>query len=423
MRNHIRQKAQTKNLVLAAVQSAFATILVLAIVAAAAFSLALAGGTRQAHAEQPLPDVPYVLVDSNDNRVIAQNRMDERWHPASLAKLMTAYVTFRAIESGEITAGSPVTFTGNAAATPPGKMGYKKDTILRFDMALYTLIVKSANDVAVALAESLAGNVPAFVDRMNAEARRLGLANTRFKNPNGLHHREQYISARDMVILSSAIWNEFPQYRQMFETPTIEAGGKRYTSYNFLLERFQGTTGMKTGFVCAAGYNFVASAERGGKRLVAVVFGASSQTERAEVAARLFLKGFANPSGTPMAAIPVPVQSTGPTDMRPILCTQKARESRYDPASENAVLNSPYLDKRTIVRAPFPVTLGGIDGEPSPAWLARKFVPARIPLPVKRPDYEVVTANGDAIGSSTLRGTIPVPSRRPAAPSPETIAQ
>ncbi len=185
-----------------------------------------------------------------------------------------------------------MTFTKNAPSTPPGKMGYKAGTQLRFDMALYTLVVKSANDVAVAVAESVAGTVPAFVDRMNAEAARLGLSNTNFANPNGLHDKEQFVSARDLVILSSAIWNEFPQYREIFETPTITSGKDSHTSYNLLLERFDGTTGMKTGFICAAGYNIVASAERGGRRLVAVVLGASSQTDRTVIAARLFLKGF-----------------------------------------------------------------------------------------------------------------------------------
>ena len=238
------------------------------------------------------PDIPYVLVDAATNEVLAQNRLHERWHPASLTKLMTAYVTFRAIEFGEITAGSPVTMTSAATKAPPSKMGYKKGTQLRFDMALRILIVKSANDVAVALAESLAGNVEAFVTRMNLEAKRLGLENTQFTNANGLHSKSQYVSARDMVILSSAIWNEFPQYRSIFETPTIQTSKRKYTSYNLLLERFDGTTGMKTGFVCASGYNIVASVERGGRRLVAVILGANSQTERAEVAARLFLKGF-----------------------------------------------------------------------------------------------------------------------------------
>ncbi|MGB7286121.1 MAG: D-alanyl-D-alanine carboxypeptidase family protein [Salaquimonas sp.] len=373
--------------------------------------LTLFGASR---AQEVLPDIPYILVDAADNTVISASRIHERWHPASLTKLMTAYVTFRAIQNGEITIGSPVTITKNAARTPPGKMGYKEGTLLRYDMALYTLIVKSANDVAVALAESLAGNLPAFVSRMNDEARRLGLTNTNFTNPNGLHDSQQYTSARDLVILSSAIWNEFPQYRQMFETPTIQAGTKKYTSYNFLLERFAGTTGMKTGFVCSSGYNIVASAERGGKRLVVVVLGSASQTERAEIAARLFLKGFENSSGQPMASMPAPTTSMGPSDMRPILCTEQARKSRYDPASENAVLKSKYLQPRSITKQPFMIVTGNIDGEASPAWMAREFTPKRVPIPTKRPVYEIVNVDGDVIGSSTLRGTYPLPEKRPA---------
>ncbi len=365
-------------------------------------------------AQNKLPDIPYVLVDGADNTVIAHNRLHERWHPASLTKLMTAYVTFRAIQSGEISVGSPVTVTKNAARTPPGKIGYKAGTVLRFDMALYTLIVKSANDVAVALAESLAGNVPSFVARMNLEAKRLGLTNTNFVNPNGLHDPKQYISARDMVILSSAIWNEFPQYRQLFDTPTIKVGQKRYTSYNFLLERFDGTTGMKTGFVCASGYNIVASAERNGKRLVAVVLGSESQTQRAELSAQLFLKGFGNSSGQPMANMPAPDAPKGPKNMRPILCTEKARQSRYDPSSENAVIKSAFLNPRQITKEPVTIRLGNIQGEPSPAWLGRAFKPTRVPLPIKRPDYVIVNVDGDQIGSSSLRGTVGIPKKRPA---------
>lgn len=366
--------------------------------------------------EPPFPDIPYVLVDTAGNRVLAANRIDDRWHPASLTKLMTAYITFRAIERGEISPGSPVTVTANAEKVPPSRMGYPKGTTLRFDTALQILIVKSANDIAVAVAESLAGTVPAFVARMNEEAKRLGLENTRFVNPNGLHDTGQYVSARDMVILSSAIWNEFPQYREFFETPTIKAGEKLYTSYNLLLERFDGTTGMKTGFVCAAGYNIVASAERAGRRLVAVVFGASSQTERAELAARLLLKGFATPEGRAMAEIAQPAAPVRPVNLRPVLCTEKARQSRYDPASETAVIKSKWLHPRQVTKKPVIVATGGIDGDPSPAWLARAFMPSRVPLPIKRPDYSVVGVDGEALDSDALlRGTVPVPVRRPAA--------
>jgi len=384
-------------------------LLVLIITMIASLSLSV----QSTAAQDRLPDIPYALLDAETGNILSANRLDERWHPASLTKLMTAYVVFRAIRANEIDDGSPVIFTANAAKTPPGKMGYREGTRLRYDMALYTLIVKSANDVAVAVAESLAGSVPAFVDRMNAEAERLGMADTRFENPHGLHDAGQFVSARDLLILANAIWNEFPQYRALFETPTIRAGDKRYTSYNFLLERFQGTTGMKTGFVCAAGYNLVASAERDTRRLIAVVLGAASQTQRAEIAARLLLNGYDTRSGQPLQTIARPSRPTGPTNMRPVLCTQQARESRYDPSSENAVLDSPWLNKREITRQPVEILLGGIDAEPSPAWLARAFIPKRIPLPVKRPDYVVVNVDGDAIGSSAVRGTIPVPSPNP----------
>lgn len=378
-------------------------------------SLIFQPGINLAHAEKPLPDIPYILVNSKDNTVLLENRIHERWHPASITKLMTAYVTFKAIQKGEISAGSPVTFTKNAANTPPGKMGYKKGTRLRFDTALRILIVKSANDVAVALAESLAGNVPAFVKRMNSEAHRLGLKDTHFLNPNGLHDTNQYISARDMVILSSAIWNEFPQYRDLFETPTITDGKKRYTSYNLLLERFPGTTGMKTGYICAAGFNIVVSAERNNKHLVAVVLGASSQTERAEIAARLLLKGFDNITGKPMADFPRPKKPVGPKSMRKTICSKTAVKNRYNPTSDKAVINSAFLKKRKITKQAVLIQLGNIDGPPSPAWLARAFIPKRIPVPKKRPKYELVDVNGILKKSDTLiRGSIPIPQKSPA---------
>ncbi len=390
--------------------------------------LAVFAGSRLASAQAPIPDLPYVLVDTADNSVLAENRMHERWHPASLTKLMTSYVVFRAIQAGEIQLGSPVTITPNAAKTPPGKMGYKAGTQLRFDMALRALIVKSANDIAVALAESLAGTVPAFVDRMNYEAQRLGLSNTHFANPNGLHDRKQYVSARDLVVLSSAIWNEFPQYREIFETPTITDGKKSYTSYNLLLERFEGTTGMKTGFICAAGYNIVASVERGGRRLVAVVLGAGSQGERAEIAASLILKGFETNSSRNIADLPTPATPVGPADMRKILCTEKAIKNRYDPASETAVLKSPILNPRKVTTTPFEIRLDGIDADPSPAWQSRGIVLKKIPIPTRRPDIAAgiapnfnpnapkLNVDGETLTAPTLRGSIPLPTRKPLQP-------
>lgn len=363
---------------------------------------------------QSLPDIPYLAVEPASGTVFAANRIDERWHPASLTKLMTAFVAFEAIAAGEISTGSPVTVSAASTRVPPSRMGYPQGTVLRVDTALTILIVKSANDVAAALAESVAGTVPAFVERMNEAARRLGMADTRFENTHGLHSPGQYTSARDLITLSRAIWNGYPQYRDLFATPAIRDGETVHYSYNLLLERYAGTTGMKTGFVCASGYNMVASAERDGRRMVAVVLGADSQTERAVTAARLLETGFTASAGQPLETIARPASVTGPTDQRPVICSQAAREARYDPLPQTAQINAPWLQPRTVLRQPLAIALGGTDAPPSEAWLARAFVPDRIPLPEPRPSYQVVTLDGEIPTSEQLlRSTIPVPLESP----------
>jgi len=155
---------------------------------------------------------PHILVNLTSGKILSQSRADDRWYPASLTKLMTAYVTFRAISKGELEEGSPVIISKLASQQPPGKMGYKAGTTIRVDTALKITVVKSANDVSVALAEAVAGSMKGFVARMNSEARRLGLINTHFVNANGLHSKNQYSSARDMTYLSAQILREFPQY-------------------------------------------------------------------------------------------------------------------------------------------------------------------------------------------------------------------
>lgn len=381
--------------------------------------------SSMAHAQTTaikLPDIPYITIDTDTGHVLSENRSFERWHPASLTKLMTAYVTFRAIENGELQQGSPVTISRAATKMPPSKMGYKLNAKLRVDTAITILVVKSANDVAVALAESVAGSVPAFVKRMNFEAKRLELNDSNFVNPHGLHHKNQYVSARDMLVISKAIWNEFPQYRKLFTTPAITTGKKIYYSYNLLLERFAGTMGMKTGFVCASGYNLVASAERGGRRLVSVVFGANSQTQRAVTAAKLLSAGFEKSIGTPLENYPRPNIIKGPTNMRSVICSEAARKNRYDPAAKNAVIKSPFLEPRKTLQQPILVKLGGIDAEPSDAWLARALTPSNVPIPSPRPQYTLVTVDGEAITSANaLRGTIPLPKVNPLVEQNQTI--
>ena len=153
---------------------------------------------------------PHIVVDVGSGRVLDESEPFRRWFPASLTKLMTVYVTFRAIRAGEITLKSPVVISANAAKEPPSKMGYPKGSVLTVDNAIKILMVKSANDIATALGESVGGSEAAFAARMNAESRRLGMSGSRWVNAHGLHNDNQYTTAHDLALLASAIRAEFP---------------------------------------------------------------------------------------------------------------------------------------------------------------------------------------------------------------------
>ena len=350
---------------------------------------------------------PFILVDAVNGNILASNKADDRWYPASLTKMMTAYVTFRAIAAGEIKEGSPVTISPAARRQPPSKMGYKQGVQLRMDTALKIIIVKSANDVSLALGEAVAGSLPAFVKRMNREADRLGLTNTHFTNSNGLHSVSQYTSARDMAVLASQILREFPQYAYMFGAAAIKTSQNTHYSYNLLLERFRGSNGMKTGFVCASGYNMVATASRAGRTLIAVVLGRSSQTDRAVSAAQLLdagFKGNVTPSGSIYLA--TATNSAKPKNMRPILCTEAARKNRYDPGAGQAKINSKFLSARVASNNILNIQTGGVDAPPGAAVLTAQL--GEIPIPMKRPNKPNLSAIGDI-----RTGRIGIPKPRP----------
>jgi D-alanyl-D-alanine carboxypeptidase len=205
---------------------------------------------------------------------------------------MTAYVTFRALRNGEINVNSPVVVSQNALNQPPSKMGLPVGTVLTIDNALKIILVKSANDIAVALAEAVAGSEPAFIARMNREASRLGMTRTKFENPHGLPDPGQITTARDLALLASAILKEFPEHRPLFKIHAIRHGKRTLRNYNILVDRYRGATGMKTGYIRDSGFNLVASARRKGKEVVAVVLGACNAMSRAEKAAGLLDTGF-----------------------------------------------------------------------------------------------------------------------------------
>jgi D-alanyl-D-alanine carboxypeptidase len=240
---------------------------------------------------------PYVLIEADTGKVILENDAGKPWHPASVTKLMTTYVTFKAMRAGKINQYSLFKISPFAASTPPSKAGFPAGQTITVDNALKLLMVKSANDMAVVLAEGVGGDVDTFVAEMNASAQALGMTATKFKNPHGLPDDEQVTTARDMAILAQAIVKEFPEHEMLFRIPTLTLGKRMLRNFNRLIDRYPGADGMKTGFICASGFNLVASAHRGNKRLIAVVLGSMNAKVRAEEAAMLFERGFQSGAG------------------------------------------------------------------------------------------------------------------------------
>jgi D-alanyl-D-alanine carboxypeptidase len=266
-----------------------------------------------------------LLIDAASGKVLEGENATYPWYPASVTKLMTTYVTFKAIRDQRITLDTVFTYGPNAAAQQPSKMGFKVGTQITVDNTLKMLLVHSANDMAVVLAEGVSGSIEKFSAEMNANAQRLGMTQTNYVNPNGLPDDEQITSARDLAILARALLREFPEYDGYWQIGAIRFGKRVMRNTNKLLDAYPGADGMKTGFICASGFNVVATATRGDKRLIAVVLGAQSSAARAGKAAQMFERGFATsplswlmPSRGTVDAL-VPFNAT-PPNLREEIC-------------------------------------------------------------------------------------------------------
>jgi D-alanyl-D-alanine carboxypeptidase len=256
------------------------------MVLAAALTAPLVAAATPARAEA------YILVDADSGKVLRAENAGYPWYPASTSKLMTLYVTLSAIRDSRITFDTLFTVSRNAWSQSPTKMGFPIGTQVTVDNALKMLMVKSANDMAVLLAEGLDGSIDKFAEEMTLTAQSLGMTETNFVNPNGLPADGQISSARDLAILARALIKQFPQYSFYWHIPAIKYGRRVVRNYNPLIGRYPGADGMKTGFICASGFNLVATATRDNKRLIAVVLGAPSGAARAVKAAELLESGF-----------------------------------------------------------------------------------------------------------------------------------
>lgn len=347
---------------------------------------------------------PYIVVDAQSGAVLDHFDALRPWYPASTTKLMTAYVTFRAMHAGTLSPRSPVIISANALAEPPSKMGFPVGTVLTIDNALKIIMVKSANDVSVAIAEAVSGSEDQFISRMNAEARRLGMEQTRFANPHGLPDPGQVTSARDLAILSTALLREFPEYRKYLQIPAIKFGKRILRNYNPLVDRYRGATGLKTGFICASGFNLAASARRNGREIVAIVLGAYSSVGRAEYAVKLLNKGFRSRKTTSLPSVTLANVGSGagykePFNMRPLVCGRnktaaarirfRAQANGKLMVAQGKTLRPSTLGKRRTTK-PIVVSLGGTIGET--AGMTKIFMGTLPrPRPADAPVFAVAT--------------------------------
>jgi D-alanyl-D-alanine carboxypeptidase len=355
------------------------------------FAIALALGAASAKA------TPYLVVDADSDQVLMENEATAPWFPASLTKLVTVYVALDAVRAGKLTLDTPLVMSARAARMPPSKMGFRPGTEVTLDNALKMLMVKSPNDVAVMVAEGVSGSVEAFADDMNAAAQRLGMHESHFVNPNGLHNPAHVSSARDMAIVARALLREFPDHADLFSIGALQLGRQYIPNHNGLLGRYPGADGMKTGFTCPAGFNVVASANHSGRRLIVVVLGAPTAKSRNQEAADLFDRGFAGGGGNgSLESLP---SGSGPApNMRADVCLHRSAaliaaaedagvaepgEAAVGSAGRNGMLPTPLaalfapiahaeLPDGRIRFDPVPVYIGPAPGWKGPALGARR---------------------------------------------------
>ncbi len=324
---------------------------------------------------EPLRAAPYaaMVMDARSGEVLHARNADTRLHPASLTKMMTLYVVFEAVSRGELSMDTKVTISKNAASEPPSKLGLRAGQTIALRYLVRAAAVKSANDAATALGEAVSGSEAAFAERMTRTAHALGMASTTFRNAHGLTQSGHLSTARDMTVMGRQLFYDYPQYYNLFSRTSTDAGLATVNNTNRrFLSAYPGADGIKTGFTNAAGFNLVASAERGGERIIATVFGGQSTAWRNSRMVELLDMGF----------------SRAPTSV----ALRKPPRPTYDTAAPPA----------TAVAAATPATPGGV------MVLARSMRPAQ--RPVRAAVATEASAGTDASGPAATEaaaGAVP----------------
>jgi D-alanyl-D-alanine carboxypeptidase len=279
---------------------------------------------------------PALVFEPYSGTVFYSEDPDVPWFPASLTKLMVAYLAFQDLKAGRVTMDTPITCDQLCNQQAPSKLGLPVGGSISFGDGLKVMLVKSCNDVAVMIAEKLGGgSLDAFLVRMNAAAQALGMTKTHYVNVNGLPEDGQVTTARDLARLARALIVQFPQYADLFALRTVTVDGQVIRNHNGLLVDYPGADGMKTGFICDSGFNIVASATRDNRKLVAVVLGEVSIASRRDRTEELLDNGFKryfwkSLFGTTLDSLPVQTALTDqPAHLRDQICGGGARVVRH----------------------------------------------------------------------------------------------
>ena len=337
-----------------------------------------------------------IVVDAESGAIIFQSNANKPLHPASLTKVMTLLLLFEALESGSVRLNDKISISARAAAQQPSKIGLAAGSSIRVEDAILALVTKSANDISYAIGEHLAGSESRFAARMTKRAHDIGMSKTTFVNAHGLHHPRQISSARDMAILARYVIVRYPNYYRYFSTKQFTYRGKTYTNHNRLMNSYPGMDGFKTGFVNASGFNLIASAKRGDKRLIGVVFGGRTWKSRNDHMASLLNTGwgkardlqYANAGTKTIAAMPeVKVAAATPPPVpvaKPVFKTTEGTlqvpPNAANPAQQNSFTSLSALDQGRKVIVPAGTTEQAV---------------ADVKNAIDRGDYSELTGEGD----------------------------
>jgi D-alanyl-D-alanine carboxypeptidase len=321
------------------------------------------------------PAFAAIVVDANTGRTLFARSENELRHPASITKVMTLYLLFEQLEKGRLRLDSPLVISSHAAAQAPTKLGLPPGQTIDVESAIKAVVTKSANDIAVAIAENLAGDEESFAEQMTRKAHALGMSRTHYANASGLPNDAQITTARDLAVLGRAVQERFPQYYHYFSTHSFTYRGQAHRNHNHLLGQVEGVDGIKTGYTNASGFNLLTSVRRGGRRIVAVVLGGRTGASRDRIMAGLIAQNMGG-ADTVRTARPISEGEPAPTQVA-------AAETIEDDAEEPARPIRAAAAVAPLALAPLPPAVSTPTPEQGAAGKAR---PAFVPGGQKRPE-------------------------------------